>query len=61
MIAELLLIGKLLEPLSKRSTPRAVSPRSLFGSWGTKKTERISKPRTKTKQVGPALGLKKYF
>jgi len=26
MFAELLLIGKLLDPLSKRSTPKAVSP-----------------------------------
>jgi hypothetical protein len=31
MFAELLLIGKLLDPLSKRSTPKAVSPSTIFG------------------------------
>jgi hypothetical protein len=31
MFAELLLIGKLLDPLSKRSTPKATSPKSVFG------------------------------
>jgi len=58
MLAELLLIGKLLDPLSKRSTPKATSPKSIFGSWGTKTEERIPKPPTKK---GPALELKKYF
>ena len=55
MLAELLLIGKLLTPTVGQSTPKAVSPSKLFGRNDTK---RISKPPTKK---GPALGLKKYF
>jgi hypothetical protein len=57
MLAELLLIGKLLDPLSKRSTPKATSPSTIFGRNGNG-TDRISKPPTKK---GPALELKKYF
>ena len=57
MLAELLLIGKLLTPLSKRSTPKAVSPSTIFGRNGNG-TDRIPKPPTKK---GPALELKKYF
>ena len=57
MIAELLLIGKLLTPLSKRSTPKAVSPTKIFGRNGNG-TDRIPKPPTKK---GPALELKKFF
>jgi hypothetical protein len=56
MLAELLLIGKLLDPLSKRSTPKATSPSTIFGR--NKGTDRIPKPPTKK---GPALELKKYF
>jgi len=56
MFAELLLIGKLLDPLSKRSTPKATSPKSIFGRKNG--SDRIPKPPTKK---GPALELKKYF
>jgi len=59
MFAELLLIGKLLDPLSKRSTPKAVSPSTIFGRKSVPNgTDRIPKPPTKK---GPALELKKYF
>jgi hypothetical protein len=58
MLAELLLIGKLLGKTVDRSTPSsAVSPKSLFGLNGNG-TDRIPKPPTKK---GPALELKKYF
>ena len=58
MIAELLLIRKLLDSktVGSKSTPTAVSPSKLFGRNGN--TGRIPKPPTKK---GPALGLKKYF
>jgi hypothetical protein len=60
MLAELLLIGKLLETVGQ-STPTAVSPKFKFfgrNKGPSTKTDRISKPPTK---IGPALGLKKYF
>ena len=59
MIAELILIGKLLgkTDLSKSTPSLAVSPKSLFGLNGNG-TDRIPKPPTKK---GPALELKKYF
>jgi hypothetical protein len=58
MIAELLLIGKLLgkTDLSK-STPSPVVRPKLFGRNGNG-TDRIPKPPTKK---GPALELKKFF
>ena len=47
MLAELLLIGKLLGKTVDRSTPSsAVSPKSLFGLNGNG-TDRIPKPPTK--------------
>jgi len=56
MIAELILIGKLLDTEVVRSTPPpATSPSTIFGR---NRTERIPKPPTKK---GPALELKKYF
>ena len=61
MLAELILLGKLLgkTDLSK-STPSPVTrPSTLFGRDKQVTTRpTISKPPTKT---GPALGLKKYF
>ena len=58
MIAELLLIRKLLDSktVGSKSTPTAVSPSKLFGRNGN--TGRIPKPPTKK---GPGLALKKYF
>tara|TARA_Y100001963_G_C6634732_1_gene378013 strand:+ start:672 stop:842 length:171 start_codon:yes stop_codon:yes gene_type:complete len=56
MLAELILIGKLLETVGQ-STPKAVSPSKLFRRNGNT-SGRISKPPTK---IGPALGLEKYF
>ena len=62
MIAELLLIRKLLDSKTVgivKSTPTAVSPSKLFGRNGNTPTSgRIPKPPTKK---GPALALKKYF
>ena len=64
MIAELILIRKLLDKTpSLGSTPnRGVLPKSfrrnLFGDNKQSQRPRIITP---TKQVGPALGLKKYF
>jgi len=61
MIAELILLGKLLgkTDLSK-STPSLVTRRPTFFGRDKQVITRptISKPPTKT---GPALGLKKYF
>mgnify|MGYP003627731855 CR=1 FL=1 len=60
MLAELILVGKLLgkTDLSK-STPSPVARPKLFGRDKQVITRpTISKPPTKT---GPALGLKKYF
>jgi hypothetical protein len=57
MLAELLLIGKLLTPTVGQSTPKAVSPSKLFRR-NKNESDRIPKPPTKE---GPALGLKKYF
>jgi len=56
MLAELILIGKLLDTEVVRSTPPATSPSTVFGR--NRGTDRIPKPPTKE---GPALGLKKYF
>ena len=60
MIAELILIRKLLEKTPNGSTPsQAVlpkSPKSLF-----RKERKRPTTITPTKQVGPALKLKKYF
>ena len=60
MIAELILLGKLLgkTDLSK-STPSPVTRPTFFGRG---KPPIVSKPQPKTKPAtGPALGLKKYF
>ena len=59
MIAELLLIRKLLDSktVGSKSTPTAVSPSKLFGRNGNT-PDRIPKPPTKK---GPGLALKKYF
>ena len=60
MLAELILLGKLLgkTDLSK-STPSPVTRPTLFGRDKQVKTRpTISKPPTKK---GPALGLKKFF
>ena len=48
MIAELLLIGKLLDPLSKRSTPKAVSPSTVFGRRKTSDFTPITLGKPKT-------------
>ena len=62
MIAELILIRKLLEKTPNGSTPSsAVLPKSFVIPF-KKKTQRPKRADiTPTKQVGPALGLKKYF
>ena len=62
MFAELILLGKLLgkSDLSKSTFP--VTRPKLFGRDKQVMTRpTISKPQPKTKQTGPALGLKKYF
>jgi len=57
MIAELILIRKLLEKTPNESTPsRAVLPKSFV-----KPFQRRPKTITRKKSIGPALGLKKYF
>ncbi len=60
MIAELILIRKLLEKTPNGSTPSSAvlpkSPRSIF----QKESQRPTTITTK-KAIGPALGLKKYF
>ncbi len=59
MLAELILLGKLLgkTDLSK-STPSPVTRPTFFGRG----KQVVSKPQPKTKPAtGPALGLKKYF
>jgi hypothetical protein len=61
MIAELILIRKLLEKTPNNgSTPsQAVVPKSIKTLFG--KTTQRPTTITPTKQVGPALGLKRYF
>ena len=63
MIAELILIRKLLEKTPLGSTPSsAVLPKSFRRNlFGDNKQRQRPKIITPTKQVGPALGLKKYF
>jgi len=59
MIAELLLIRKLLEKTPNGSTPSsAVVPKSIKTLFGRTQRPTTITPPTK---VGPALGLKKYF
>tara|TARA_R110002020_G_scaffold91589_1_gene222508 strand:+ start:798 stop:983 length:186 start_codon:yes stop_codon:yes gene_type:complete len=61
MIAELILIRKLLEKTPLGSTPsRGVLPKSFVKPFKKKQRQR-PKIITPTKQVGPAIGLKKYF
>ena len=61
MIAELILIRKLLEKTPLGSTPSsAVLPKSFVKPFKKKQRQRPT-TITPTKQVGPALGLKKYF
>ena len=63
MIAELILIRKLLEKTPLGSTPnQGVLPKSFKRNlFGDNKQRQRPKSITPTKQVGPALGLKKYF
>jgi hypothetical protein len=62
MIAELILIRKLLKKTPNGSTPSsAVVPKSIKTLFGTRKPKVFARDLTPTKQVGPALGLKKYF
>ena len=63
MIAELILIRKLLEKTPLGSTrSSAVLPKSFRRNlFGDNKQRQRPKIITPTKQVGPALGLKKYF
>ncbi len=57
MIAELILIRKLLEKTQNGSTPSlAVLPKSPF-----RKERQRPTTITRKKSIGPALGLKKYF
>tara|TARA_B100001250_G_C19182812_1_gene521720 strand:+ start:212 stop:385 length:174 start_codon:yes stop_codon:yes gene_type:complete len=57
VIAELILIRKLLEKTPNGSTPsRAVLPKF----WKKKERQRPT-TITRKKSIGPALGLKKYF
>jgi hypothetical protein len=60
MLAELILIGKLLgkTDLSKSTPSLAVRPKFFTKSTRKPTYDPTKKP---TKQVGPALGLKKYF
>ena len=61
MIAELILIRKLLEktPLNGSTPTSAVLPKSFVKPFqsGTQRPKTI----TRKKSIGPALGLKKYF
>jgi len=60
MIAELILIRKLLEKTPNGSTPsQAVVPKSIKTLFG--KTTQRPTTITRKKSIGPALGLKKYF
>ena len=67
MIAELILIRKLLEKTPHGSTPTsAVLPKSFVKPFQTMSmTSQALQQRPKTitrkKSIGPALGLKKYF
>jgi hypothetical protein len=61
MIAELLLIRKLLEKTPNGSTPsQAVLPKSFVIPFKKKQRQR-PKTITPPTKVGPALGLKKFF
>ena len=61
MIAELLLIRKLLEKTPNGSTPsQAVLPKSFVIPFKKKERKRPT-TITRKKSIGPALGLKKYF
>jgi hypothetical protein len=61
MIAELILIRKLLEKTPNGSTPsRAVLPKSFVKPFKKKESQRPT-TITRKKSIGPALGLKKYF
>ena len=63
MIAELILIRKLLEKTPLGSTPnRGVLPKSFRRNlFGDNKQSQRPKIITTKKAIGPALGLKKYF
>jgi len=60
MIAELILIRKLLEKTPNGSTPSSAVLPKWRDTWRTKTTQRPT-TITRKKSIGPALGLKKYF